>query len=283
MAQAVYCTGSLLNHACAPSAAASFAAGGALVVRCTAALGAGEPLTLSYGPQAGEAPAPHRRRLLRASHAFRCACAACETAAMSAPEAELHGLRCLATRGCGGALPCPPKRGTSAAVSQASAPPVCSTCAVAPAAADYAAAAQSVAAAAIAIKKLRDGAGVGPHHAPQLAQLAAQVRSAAHAHSRAVAEAEDALAEALSAAGDAAAAAAAASRALLVLRRHYPAGSLPLAHEAAKVAQLLAAAGGGGASLEAAELAREACESFRAHYGDEYPRIHELAPLARGA
>jgi hypothetical protein len=213
VAQAVYCTGSLLNHACAPSAAASVAAGGGLVVRCTAALAAGAPLTLSYGPQSGEATAAQRRRLLRASHAFRCACAACEAAATSAAEAELAGLRCLATRGCDGALPLPAKTGAAAAQQQQSAPPACPACGAAPAAADYASAARSVASATAALKKLRDGAGVGAHHAPQLAQLVAQVRSGAHALSRAVAEAEDALAEVLSAGGDAAGAAAAASRA----------------------------------------------------------------------
>jgi hypothetical protein len=272
VAQAVYCTGSLLNHACAPSCAASFAAGGALVVRCTSSVAAGSALTLSYGPQAGEAGAAQRRRLLRASHAFRCACAACETAATSAAEAELAGMRCLATRGCDGATPFPAKQSADVMVPQA-----CLACGVAPAAAEHAAAARGAQQASAALAKLRGGAGIGPHHAPQLAALVDAVRSGAHARSRAVAEAEDAHAEALSASGDVAAAAAAAGRALAALRRHYPPGSLPLAHEAAKVAQLIGQHGGDAHA--AAELAREACAAFRAHYGDGYPRLDELQPL----
>jgi hypothetical protein len=185
-------------------------------------------------------------------------------------------MRCLATRGCDGATPFPPKQS-----SDAIAPPVCPACGVAPAAAEHAAAARAAQQASAALAKLRGGAGIGPHHAPQLAALVGAVRSGAHARSRAVAEAEDALAEALAAAGDVAGAAAAAGRALKVLRRHYPPGSLPLAHEAAKVAQLIGQQGGDAHA--AAELAREACAAFRAHYGDGYPRLEELQPLLTGA
>jgi len=93
---ALYASASLLNHSCAPNCHASFAAGGALVLRLTAppapANAAGPvQLLISYGPQAGQAGRAERRRLLRASHAFLCACDAC--CAGEAAEAAPPGLR----------------------------------------------------------------------------------------------------------------------------------------------------------------------------------------------
>lgn len=102
VAQALYPTASLVNHACAPSAHASFR-GRRIAVRATRDLPAGGRVLIAYGPQAGQQAASERRWLLRTSHAFRCACAACEHGA--AADAELEGLRCGRTPGCDGAVP----------------------------------------------------------------------------------------------------------------------------------------------------------------------------------
>jgi hypothetical protein len=281
VAQALYCTASLLNHACAPVAHASFARGGALVLRCAAAsLAPHAPLSIAYGPQTGEAPRAQRRRLLRTSHAFVCACAACEgTPSAAAAEMQMVGLRCLASATCDGALPLPPakereREGAAAAVTP---PPRCSVCGDAPGAAALASAAARARAAKAALPAARDARNT---HA--LASLLAELRATAHARNRRVAEAEDALAEALHASGDgdAAGALAHARAGHAILAAHYPAGSLALAHERAKLAALAAAAGEGEADAAARDAA-DACAAFRAHYGEGYPRLAELAPLLR--
>ncbi len=281
MAQALYCTASLLNHACAPVAHASFARGGVLVLRCAAApLPAHAPLSIAYGPQTGEAPRAQRQRLLRTSHAFVCACAACEGApSAAAAELQLVGLRCLASAACDGALPLPPARareGEGAAAAVTAPPPRCSVCGDAPAAAALASAAARARAAKAALPAARDA-----RNTRALTSLLAELRATAHARNRRIAEAEDALAEALHASGDDAPGALAHARAgHAILAAHYPAGSLALAHERAKLAALAAAAGESEADAAVRDAA-DACAAFRAHYGGQYPRLAELAPLLR--
>jgi hypothetical protein len=276
VAQALYCTASLVNHACAPAAHASFARGGALVLRAAAPLPPGAPLSIAYGPQVGEAPAATRQRLLRTSHAFACGCDAC--VAPPASELQLVGLRCLASAACDGALllpPAPRARERERERERAAPPPParCSACGAAPPADALAAAAARARAALAALPGARDA-----RDAPALAAALSELRATAHARNRRVAEAEDALAEALHAADDAPGALAHARAAHAILAAHYPAGSLALAHEGAKLAALAAAAGERDAAAAAAD---DACAAFRAHYGEAYPRLEELAPLLR--
>lgn len=63
VAQALYPTASLVNHACAPSAHASFR-GREITVRATRALEPGGKVLIAYGPQAGQQTAAVRQRLL---------------------------------------------------------------------------------------------------------------------------------------------------------------------------------------------------------------------------
>lgn len=102
VAQALYPTASLVNHACAPSAHASFR-GRAICVRATRDIPEGGRVLIAYGPQAGQQTAAMRRKLLLTSHVFACRCAACEHGAGA--DAELEGLRCQGTHGCDGAVP----------------------------------------------------------------------------------------------------------------------------------------------------------------------------------
>jgi hypothetical protein len=269
---ALYLTASLLNHSCVPNCHASFAAGGALVLRLTDATIASDhhdsapQLFISYGPQAGAASRATRQAMLLASHAFACACTACAAGSMKT-DAAAYGLRCLAAQpgACDGAHACPPPLQIA-----------CSACGRPPpdgSAALVAASAQARAAAA-ALRRAAEAPGCLPAARAAFKQL----RGVAHPASRHVAAGWDYLAQALNAAGPqhAAEAAAASERSLALLRDIYPAGALPLAHELAKLAQLHAAAGERAAAAAAAE---EAAGLLRGAYGPTHPRLTELASL----
>jgi hypothetical protein len=77
--------------------------GNQLLLRTVKPVRAGQPLTISYGPQAGELATPLRQQQLLEGYGFWCSCDACEAggagvgaaAGMTAQEAAAVGLRCV--------------------------------------------------------------------------------------------------------------------------------------------------------------------------------------------
>jgi len=90
-AVALYTSGSLFNHACAPSCAVAFDGRGRLAVRALVALHPGDEATLSYS--AGLAPRAARAADLAGTYFFTCQCAKCTAveAAGAAIEQERSG------------------------------------------------------------------------------------------------------------------------------------------------------------------------------------------------
>jgi len=128
---------------------------------------------------------------------------------------------------------------------------------------------QAVQSASKRLATLRDvGAGAIAAARQELAKL----RAVAHPRSRAVAEAEDVVAQCLHDAGDDGGAVAASTASLDILRHHYPPGSLALGHEEAKLCMLQRAAGDAAAAVSGASAA----QVLRAHYGAAHPRLCEL-------
>lgn len=266
---ALYCTASMVNHSCAPNAHVSFAQGGALVLRASRDLGpAREQLLIAYGPQQGQQPCTRRRKMLRASHGFQCACEACVSPDAARRDVELCGLRCLADESCDGATHMPAE-----AHDDFVAP--CTRCGVAAPMGVVRAAVSRAHAARAALEGARERRDVS-----SLRSVLAELRAVAHAHNRHTSEAWDALAQALNERGGSQGAAAeayeACSHSLRILRVHYPPRSLPLAHELAKVALLASACGEAEAARAAAA---EATAVFVANYGESYPRLRELQSL----
>ena len=80
-ATGVFLVASRINHSCRPNAHAVFDADLMATVRVVRRVAAGEEITVSYGPTTDSTPErAERRRRLGASHAFECACAACDDA-----------------------------------------------------------------------------------------------------------------------------------------------------------------------------------------------------------
>ena len=78
-ATGVFLVASRINHSCRPNAHAVFDADLTATVRVVRRVAAGEEITVSYGPTTDSTPErAERRRRLGASHAFECACAACD-------------------------------------------------------------------------------------------------------------------------------------------------------------------------------------------------------------
>lgn len=79
VAVGLYAAPSLMNHACAPSCAWRFGAGGALAAVASRPVAPGEPLTAPYDhPLTLMASREHRRKRLSSRFGFACACAACD-------------------------------------------------------------------------------------------------------------------------------------------------------------------------------------------------------------
>ncbi|XP_071501066.1 SET and MYND domain-containing protein 4-like [Diadema antillarum] len=73
---AVYPTASLMNHACEPNVIASFHRG-ILSIRTTRDISRGEEIQHCYGPHARRMPTAERQRALIDQYGFRCDCKAC--------------------------------------------------------------------------------------------------------------------------------------------------------------------------------------------------------------
>jgi hypothetical protein len=88
-AVALYTSGSLFNHACAPTCAVAFDRRGRLTVRALVALQPGDEATLSYA--AGLAPRASRAADLAGTYFFTCQCAKC--AAVEAAGVAMEQIR----------------------------------------------------------------------------------------------------------------------------------------------------------------------------------------------
>ncbi|CAN6293007.1 unnamed protein product [Urochloa humidicola] len=76
VAQAIYVSGSLFNHSCRPNVHAYFLSR-TLIVRSTEFIKSGSPVEISYGPQAGEMHLPERQKSLQDNYYFSCQCSSC--------------------------------------------------------------------------------------------------------------------------------------------------------------------------------------------------------------
>ncbi|KAG0548965.1 hypothetical protein BDA96_01G213500 [Sorghum bicolor] len=76
VAQAVYVSGSLFNHSCQPNVHAYFLSR-ALMLRTTEFIKSGSPVELSYGPQVGEMQLSERQKSLQENYYFSCQCSSC--------------------------------------------------------------------------------------------------------------------------------------------------------------------------------------------------------------
>lgn len=76
VAQALYVSGSLFNHSCQPNVHAYFLSR-AFVLRTTEFIKSGSPVELSYGPQVGEMHISERQKSLQENYYFSCQCSSC--------------------------------------------------------------------------------------------------------------------------------------------------------------------------------------------------------------
>uniref|UniRef100_A0A0D9XLA5 SET domain-containing protein n=1 Tax=Leersia perrieri TaxID=77586 RepID=A0A0D9XLA5_9ORYZ len=91
VAQAIYMSGSFFNHSCQPNIHAYFHSR-TLVLRSTGYIKAGTPIELSYGPQAGEMDLPERQKSLRENYCFSCGCSSCSVLSLS--DLVMNSFRC---------------------------------------------------------------------------------------------------------------------------------------------------------------------------------------------
>ncbi|KAM3408931.1 hypothetical protein ACQJBY_001769 [Aegilops geniculata] len=76
VAQAIYMSGSLFNHSCRPNVHSYFHSR-TLFLRSTTYIKPGSPVELSYGPQAGEMNLVKRQKSLQENYKFSCQCSSC--------------------------------------------------------------------------------------------------------------------------------------------------------------------------------------------------------------
>ncbi|XP_006662498.1 SET and MYND domain-containing protein 4 [Oryza brachyantha] len=91
VAQAIYKSSSFFNHSCQPNVHAYFHLR-TLVLRSTEYIKAGTPIELSYGPQAGEIDLPERQKSLRENYYFSCGCSSCSVLNLS--DLVMNSFRC---------------------------------------------------------------------------------------------------------------------------------------------------------------------------------------------
>ncbi|KAF8672483.1 hypothetical protein HU200_049697 [Digitaria exilis] len=100
VAQAIYVSGSLFNHSCWPNVHAYFLSR-TLVLRSTEFIKSGSPVELSYGPQAGEMHLPDRQKTLLENYYFSCQCSSC--AELNLSDLVMNSF-CCPQRNCLGAI-----------------------------------------------------------------------------------------------------------------------------------------------------------------------------------
>ncbi|WVZ59541.1 hypothetical protein U9M48_009666 [Paspalum notatum var. saurae] len=91
VAQAIYVSGSLFNHSCRPNVHAYFLSR-ALVLRTTEFIKSGSPVELSYGPQVGEMHLAERQKSLQENYYFSCHCSSCSELNLS--DLVMNSFRC---------------------------------------------------------------------------------------------------------------------------------------------------------------------------------------------
>ncbi|TKV92993.1 hypothetical protein SEVIR_9G197900v4 [Setaria viridis] len=100
VAQAIYVSGSMFNHSCRPNVHAYFLSR-ALVLRSTEFIKSGSPVELSYGPQAGEMHLSDRQKSLQENYYFSCQCSSCSELNLS--DLVMNSF-CCPQRNCLGAI-----------------------------------------------------------------------------------------------------------------------------------------------------------------------------------
>eukprot|EP01105_Mastigella_eilhardi_P025656 TRINITY_DN7046_c0_g1_i1.p1 TRINITY_DN7046_c0_g1~~TRINITY_DN7046_c0_g1_i1.p1 ORF type:complete len:684 (-),score=130.18 TRINITY_DN7046_c0_g1_i1:55-2106(-) len=101
VAQALFPTAVVINHACRPNAVLQYA-GRRVIVHSAEALPCGAELFISYGPHEASAPSAERRRALRAQYFFQCVCPACTDTVADSSQGLCF--RCPVTQECAGVL-----------------------------------------------------------------------------------------------------------------------------------------------------------------------------------
>ncbi|KAM0864950.1 hypothetical protein ACQ4PT_043604 [Festuca glaucescens] len=91
VAQAIYMSGSLLNHSCRPNVHTYFHSR-TLFLRSTEYIESGRPVELSYGPQAGKMDLPERQKSLQENYKFSCRCSSCSELHLS--DLVIDSFRC---------------------------------------------------------------------------------------------------------------------------------------------------------------------------------------------
>eukprot|EP01116_Phalansterium_solitarium_P007887 TRINITY_DN2090_c0_g1_i1.p1 TRINITY_DN2090_c0_g1~~TRINITY_DN2090_c0_g1_i1.p1 ORF type:complete len:768 (-),score=230.89 TRINITY_DN2090_c0_g1_i1:53-2356(-) len=79
IAEAVYPSASLLNHACRPNITLDYT-GRTLTIRAAQAIAAGDEICNCYGPHVGHMGTKQRQQMLRTQYLFECRCACCSEA-----------------------------------------------------------------------------------------------------------------------------------------------------------------------------------------------------------
>ncbi|RCV42212.1 hypothetical protein SETIT_9G198400v2 [Setaria italica] len=100
VAQAIYVSGSMFNHSCRPNVHAYFLSR-ALILRSTEFIKSGSPVELSYGPQAGEMHLSDRQKSLQENYYFSCQCSSCSELNLS--DLVMNSF-CCPQRNCLGAI-----------------------------------------------------------------------------------------------------------------------------------------------------------------------------------
>ncbi|XP_047093499.1 SET and MYND domain-containing protein 4 isoform X1 [Lolium rigidum] len=91
VAQAIYMSGSFLNHSCRPNVHTYFHSR-TLFLRSTEYIESGRPVELSYGPQAGKMNLPERQKSLQENYKFSCRCSSCSELHLS--DLVIDSFRC---------------------------------------------------------------------------------------------------------------------------------------------------------------------------------------------
>lgn len=82
LGQAIYLSASRFNHACDPTALVMFGANDSpcqmMVQNVKGNIGAGQEMTISYGPLAAKQSKEERQKILKEKYLFDCQCSACQ-------------------------------------------------------------------------------------------------------------------------------------------------------------------------------------------------------------
>jgi len=301
VAQAIYATGSLFNHSCRPNVHAYFLSR-TLILRSTEFIKSGSPVELSYGPQAGEMHLPDRQKSLQENYYFSCQCSGCSELNLS--DLVMNSF-CCPQRNCLGAisestyyrskenlvhvslegsyicklsLPDVSKVGKdmekvaralfgNSGVSLNIGPGCCMNCR---SHIDVSSAAAKSHREVSKINRLKEITLLEKTLIPEALQSLKQVKKLRHPYSKALAQAEDTIAEAFVKVGDQEQAQKHCEASIQVLEKLYHPKHITIAHELIKLVSILLSLGD-GASAAATFTRAEAI--FSLYYGSHMEKI----------